>query len=177
MTTCINLGISACLLGQRVRYDGNHKLDPFLPTLFGQRFAFIPICPEMEAGLGVPREPMRLEGDPAHPRAVTLHTRRDLTAVLASHAEERLAALATANLGGLIVTSRSPSCGWGSVPVYGEQGQVGVGSGIFARAWGRCFPALPVVEVGQLHQAEIREWFFQHLLPGLSTHHSNSRCR
>ncbi|MEO5372561.1 MAG: DUF523 domain-containing protein, partial [Magnetococcus sp. DMHC-1] len=78
------LGVSACLLGQKVRYDGRHKFDPTLEQLLGRQCVFMPICPEVEVGLGTPREPMRLEGDPANPRAITLHSRRDLTDLLAA---------------------------------------------------------------------------------------------
>ena len=75
----IKLGVSACLLGQPVRYDGQHKLDPFLRDTLGAYVEYVPVCPEFEAGFGVPREAMRLEGDPASPRLVTVQTRVDHT--------------------------------------------------------------------------------------------------
>ncbi|MBF0137213.1 MAG: DUF523 domain-containing protein [Magnetococcus sp. DMHC-1] len=147
------LGVSACLLGQKVRYDGNHKQDPSLARLYGRDVTFIPICPEVEAGLGIPREPLRLEGDVAAPRAMTMYTRQDLTDLLTTHARKRLADLATLNLQGFVFMSRSPSCGLDSVPVLQEQGQVVLGRGIFAQACARCFPGLPMLEVGQKPQS------------------------
>ncbi len=74
----VRLGISRCLLGENVRYDGGHTLDRFLADTFGQYVEYIPVCPEVECGLGVPREPMRLEGDPDSPRLVTSHTKQDM---------------------------------------------------------------------------------------------------
>src|SRR5213080_2301917 len=78
-TAPLRLGISACLLGQAVRYDGGHKRDPFLAETLGRFVEWVPVCPEVELGLGVPREPIRLEGDPAAPRLVAAKSRRDLT--------------------------------------------------------------------------------------------------
>ncbi|MEJ2040706.1 MAG: DUF523 domain-containing protein, partial [Desulfosarcinaceae bacterium] len=74
MTEKINIGISSCLLGNKVRYDGGHKLDRYITDTLGQYMDFIPVCPEVECGLPVPREPMRLVGDPRNPRLVTVKT-------------------------------------------------------------------------------------------------------
>ena len=147
----IKIGISACLLGQPVRYDGGHKLDTFLRDTIGRFVEYVPVCPEAEAGFGVPREPVRLEGDSASPRMVTIETRRDMTAAMTSWADKRLDELASAGLRGFILKSRSPSCGIGTAPLFSEAGEAtGMASGIFAGLLMKRFPLLPVEEEGRL---------------------------
>src|SRR5262245_17803046 len=90
----LRLGIRACLLGQEVRYDGGHKRDPFLTDTLGRFVEWVPVCPEVELGLGIPRESIRLEGDPGAPRLVGIASRRDLTDRMQALAERRSAALA-----------------------------------------------------------------------------------
>ena len=75
----IKIGISSCLLGEKVRYDGGHKLDPFLRDTLGRYVEWMPVCPEVESGLPVPREAMHLIGDPGSPRLVTINSRIDRT--------------------------------------------------------------------------------------------------
>ena len=93
MTYTIKLGISACLLGERVRYDGGHSHDPFLTDTLGRLVEFVAVCPEVECDLGIPREPMRLVGDPASPRLVTIATGRDLTDRMMRFARKRVVEL------------------------------------------------------------------------------------
>lgn len=158
----IKIGISACLLGQAVRYDGGHRWDRYLTETLGRYFAWVPVCPEVEYGLGVPREAMRLEGDPERPRLVTVQTRFDHTEGMESWAEKRLADLAGERLSGFIFKSGSPSSGMTAVKVYNDRGvPVKKGVGIFARALMKRFPLLPVEEDGRLHHPGHRENFLE----------------
>lgn len=158
----IRLGISACLLGQEVRYDGGHKLDPFLRDTLGQFVAYVPVCPEVECGLEVPREAMRLVGDPENPRLVTIRSARDLTDRMLTYAAGRVRELEGEGLCGFIFKSKSPSSGMERVKVYPEEGKGAPslkGVGLFARAFKAHFPRLPVEEEGRLHDPVIRETF------------------
>ena len=158
----ITIGISACLAGQKVRYDGGHKRDSFLMETLGRFVRFMPVCPEFECGLGVPREAMRLEGDPARPRLVTIHTKLDQSERMERWAEKRVRELEKANLHGFIFKSRSPSSGMERVKVYSEAGDGSPqhkGVGLFARAFMDHFPLLPVEDEGRLHDPALRENF------------------
>ena len=158
----ILLGISACLIGQKVRYDGGHKHDSYIVETLGRYFEFIPVCPEAEAGLGIPREPMRLEGDPAQPRLVTIKTGRDMTDVVRDWAGPRLDELAKLDLYGFIFKSRSPSSGMERVPIHRDgMPPLRAGTGIFARAFMDRFPQLPTEEEGRLQDPGIRENFIE----------------
>lgn len=157
----IRLGISACLLGNKVRYDGGHKLDPFLADTLGRFVEYVPVCPEAECGLGIPREAMHLTGDPVTPRLVTVKTGIDHTDRMKTWATGRLDALAREKLCGFIFKSRSPSSGMERVKVYGDSGVTLNGVGIFARMFMDRFPLLPVEEEGRLHDPELRENFIE----------------
>jgi uncharacterized protein YbbK (DUF523 family) len=154
----IRLGVSACLLGERVRYDGGHKLDRYVRML-GRRFTLVPVCPEFELGLGAPREKMRLEGAPDQPRLVGLQSRADRTRRLRAWSKKRLAELADPKLAGFIFKSKSPSCGWRRTPVFGAEGAVRFGSGLFAAEFTRRFPLLPVLDEKLLSDARARKVF------------------
>lgn len=156
------IGISACLLGESVRYDGQHKLDVFLRDTLGKYVEFVPVCPEVECGLSVPREAMRLVGDPASPRLVTIHTGVDHTDRMLAWAERRVRQLESERLCGFIFKSRSPSSGLERVKVYdGSGGMTKTGVGLFARAFTAHFPRLPVEEEGRLHDPELCEHFIE----------------
>jgi uncharacterized protein YbgA (DUF1722 family)/uncharacterized protein YbbK (DUF523 family) len=158
----IRIGISSCLLGEKVRYDGGHKRDPFIVETLGQFFQWVPVCPEMELGLGTPRESLHLVGDLAAPRFVTVRSQRDHTAAMQQYAEERLAALATLGLHGYILKRGSPSCGMERVRVYSQTGTPPRhGRGLFAQALMQRFPLLPVEEEGRLHDMGLRENFIE----------------
>ena len=158
----LTLGISACLLGQNVRYDGNHTRDPYICDTLGRWVSFLPVCPEVECGLPVPREPMRLEGDVADPRLMTITTRKDITFLMKSWAEKRLDELAREPLSGFIFKSRSPSSGMMRVKVYNEKGvPEPKGAGIFARAFMERFPLVPVEDEGRLNDPVLRERFIE----------------
>jgi uncharacterized protein YbgA (DUF1722 family)/uncharacterized protein YbbK (DUF523 family) len=160
----IKIGISSCLLGNAVRYDGGHKLDRFLRDTLGQYVEYVPVCPEAECGLGIPREAMRLEGQADSPRLVTRQTRVDKTEVMVRWAQKRVAELEGENLCGFIFKSDSPSSGMERVKVYDEKGMPAkTGVGIFARIFMEHFPLLPVEEEGRLHDTQLRENFIERI--------------
>jgi len=159
------LGISACLLGQPTRYDGGDKLDAFLRDTLGRQFELVPICPEVEAGLGVPREPMRLEGEAQRPRLVTRQTRRDLTETMETWARRRVVELEKEHLAGFIFKARSPSCGMAGVELWvGSGAPRRIAIGLFARAFMEHCPQLPVEEDERLHDAALRAAFVEKAL-------------
>ena len=158
----IRLGISACLLGQEVRFDGGHKHDRFITETLGQYVDFVPVCPEVECGLSIPREAMRLVGEVDHPRLVTVRTRIDYTEQMQTWAERRVQELEGEDLNGFIFKSDSPSSGMERVKVYDDKGMpVKKGIGMFARAFMEHFPLLPVEEEGRLHDPKLRENFIE----------------
>ncbi len=160
----IKIGISTCLLGEKVRYDGGHKLDRFLTDTLGRYVTYVPVCPEVECGLGVPREAMRLVGDPASPRLVTTHTNRDMTERMLGWARKRVAELQAEDLYGFIFKGGSPSSGMERVRVYNDKGMPSLqGVGLFARVFMEQFPLLPVEEDGRLHDVALRENFIERL--------------
>ncbi|MYL83523.1 DUF1722 domain-containing protein [Desulfovibrio aerotolerans] len=164
MTEPIRVGVSACLLGQPVRYDGGHKCDRYVADTLGRYFEFVPVCPEVECGLGVPREAMRLVGDPDAPRLMTIKTGVDLTERMRSFAVARAQALAEENLCGFIFKSKSPSSGFTRVKVYNDKGAPAErGVGLFARAFLDRFPRLPVEDEGRLHDDKLRENFIERI--------------
>jgi uncharacterized protein YbgA (DUF1722 family)/uncharacterized protein YbbK (DUF523 family) len=156
----IRLGISTCLLGENVRYDGGHKLDRFLVETLGRYVQWVPVCPEVETGLTVPREAMRLVGDPDAPRLVTLKSGQDYTERMQTWARERLEQLAEARIHGFVFKRGSPSSGLYRVKVYTEDGMPSrSGTGIFPREVMKRFPLLPLEEEGRLHDMHLRESF------------------
>ena len=160
----IKIGISSCLLGNPVRYDGGHKLDHFLRDTLGQYVDYVPVCPEVECGMSVPREAMRLEGKPDAPRLMTRRTREDKTDMMMNWAKKRVAQLEAEDLCGFIFKSDSPSSGMERVKVYDDKGMPAkTGIGIFARVFMEKFPLLPVEEEGRLHDAAIRENFIERI--------------
>ncbi len=158
----IKLGISSCLLGENVRYDGGHKLDHYFTDTLGKYVEWAPVCPEVECGLPVPREAMRLVGKPEAPRLVTIRTRKDQTPGMEKWAAKRLKELEKDDLCGFIFKSKSPSSGLRGVKVYGDSGIPGKkGTGIFAAAFEKHFPIIPVEDDGRLHDPNLRENFIE----------------
>ncbi|OGW42703.1 MAG: hypothetical protein A2Y66_02910 [Nitrospirae bacterium RBG_13_41_22] len=161
----IKIGISTCLLGEKVRYDGGHKLDRYITDTLGHYFEWVPVCPEVEYGLPVPRESMHLIGDPASPRLVTVRTGIDHTEGMKKWAENKLRQLEKENLCGFIFRSRSPSSGIGGIKVYTSSGMPSNrGTGIFGGAFMRYFPLIPVIDDGRLHNPNLRENFIERVL-------------
>ncbi|MDY6836918.1 MAG: DUF523 and DUF1722 domain-containing protein [Thermodesulfobacteriota bacterium] len=164
MGSTIKLGISTCLLGEQVRYDGGHKLDRFLTDTLGRFVEYFPVCPEVECGFGIPRESLRLVGDPAAPRLVTSRSNEDHTERMLMWAHRRVGELESEDLCGFIFKSNSPSSGMERVRVYNEKGMpVKKGVGIFARAFMEHFPLVPVEEEGRLHDPKLRENFIERI--------------
>ena len=162
MTEKIKIGVSSCLLGNPVRYDGGHKHDRYITDILGQYFDFIPVCPEVECGLPVPRETMRLVGDPEKPRLLTTRTKVDLTGQMQKFCDRKVKDLETAELCGFIFKKDSPSSGLYRVKVYGESGPAQrTGRGFFAAAFADHFPLIPLEEEGRLHDAALRENFIE----------------
>jgi len=156
----IKVGISSCLLGQQVRYNGGHKLSTLCTRELGRFFEFVPTCPEAGAGLGIPRPPIRLVGDPAAPRAVRVENSSiDVTDALQDYSALRIPELQ--DLCGYIFIKNSPSCGLFRVKVYLDNGNphMDPGRGIFAAALTRAMPLLPVEEDGRLQDPVLRENF------------------
>ena len=158
----IKIGISTCLLGENVRYDGGHRLDRYITDTLGQYFEWVPVCPEVEYGLPVPREAMHLVGDPESPRLVTIRTGIDHTEGMLKWTEKKLRELGKAELCGFIFKSRSPSSGIGGVTIYSPSGMPGrKGAGIFGGAFMQHFPLVPVIDDGRLHDPSLRENFIE----------------
>jgi len=158
----VRIGISSCLLGHQVRYDGGHKLDRFFRDTLGKHVEYVHVCPEVECGLGVPRESMHLAGDPEDPRLVTTRTGVDLTDRMTRWALIKVKELESEDLSGFIFKTRSPSCGMEGVEVIQEKGQtVNRGVGLFARIFMAHFPQVPVEEDERLNDPELREGFIE----------------
>jgi uncharacterized protein YbbK (DUF523 family) len=154
------LGISACLLGQEVRYDGGHKRDSFLTEILGPYVEWVPVCPEVELGMGTPRPPIRLERRGGAIRLVMPSTGGDYTDAMRDYAERRVAELARLDLDGYIFKKDSPSCGLEAVKVYSAAGVPSPdGRGLFAEVLMGRLPDLPVEEEGRLEDPRLRESF------------------
>ncbi|OGQ94362.1 MAG: hypothetical protein A2284_06615 [Deltaproteobacteria bacterium RIFOXYA12_FULL_61_11] len=155
--------VSACLLGEEVRYDGKHTYDAFLVEQLGRHVVWEGICPERDSGMPIPRPPMRLIGEAAAPRLIS-RTGADLTEQMQRFIERKLAALEAIELCGYVCKSNSPSSGMTQVHIYDEQGRAaGTGSGLFTAAFLRRFPLIPVEEEGRLRDARLREAFIERL--------------
>ena len=158
----ILIGVSSCLLGNKVSFDGGHKHDRYITGTLGNYFDFVPVCPEVECGLSIPRESMRLVGDPESPRLVTNKTAMDHTDRMNEWSNNRVAQLATMDLCGFIFKSKSPSSGMERVKVYDKNNvPKAIGVGLFARVFKETFPLLPVEEEGRLHDMVLRENFIE----------------
>ncbi len=149
----LKIGVSSCLLGESVRYDGGHKYNQTVIDLFdlGDRFEAVPVCPEMEMGMGVPREPVKIEAN----RLLGVESGKDWTEAMHSFHSEKLKELTQLN--GFIFKSRSPSCGIQAAPIHA--GTAEKTSGLFARAFMKHFPHIPVVDEEQLQDKQARENF------------------
>ena len=158
----IKVGVSSCLLGNKVRYDGGHKHDRYITDILGSYFDFVAVCPEVECGLSIPRETMHLAGDLEKPRLVTTRTGIDHTQRMLDFCSRRVKELEKENLCGFIFKKDSPSSGLYRVKVFGKSGQSEKkGRGLFAGALVNNFPLLPVEEEGRLHDAPLRENFIE----------------
>ncbi len=160
--SAVRIGVSTCLLGEKVRFDGGHKRDPFLNDAFAHFVDWVPVCPEVEAGFGTPREAMRLVRVDDDVRLVTVRTKVDVTAQLARAVDHRIPSLVKLDLDGYVLKKDSPSCGLFRVKVYAESGHnERNGRGLFATALVEALPLLPVEEEGRLGDPRLRENFIE----------------
>jgi uncharacterized protein YbbK (DUF523 family) len=161
----IRLGISACLLGDEVRYDGGHKRDPFLTTVLGPLVEWVKVCPEVEVGMGTPREPIRLVDDHGVIRLLTVTTGIDHTASMTAYSAKKMTALAAEDLCGFILKAESPSCGPAGVKVHPDAVPlVKTGIGLFAQALLARFPDLPIEDEQGLAEPQRREQFLARVI-------------
>ncbi len=158
----IRLGVSSCLLGETVRFDTGHKHDRYVTDVLGAHFDFVSVCPEVESGMGVPREPVRLVRTNDDIRMLGVKSERDHTALMRRFAKRRVAALSGAGIHGYILKKGSPSCGMERVRTYTEAGMPAPSDrGIFAAALMEAMPLLPIEEEGRLVDAVLRESFIE----------------
>jgi uncharacterized protein YbgA (DUF1722 family)/uncharacterized protein YbbK (DUF523 family) len=158
----IRIGISACLLGEKVRYDGGHKHDRFLTDTLGRFFQWVPVCPEIEVGMGTPREPIHLVQLHGEIRLAGVRSATDHTNAMREYAGQRVGQLAGENLSGYILKKDSPSCGLERVRVHHGNGRVvRSGRGLFATALAGRFPNLPIEEEGRLCDPRLRDNWIQ----------------
>ena len=158
----IKIGVSSCLLGHKVRYNGGHSHDRYITQVLGPFLAYLPVCPEVECGMPTPREAVCLEGRPDNPRLVTRKTREDKTPQMQTWIKTRIRELTRENLCGFVFKGKSPSSGLYRIGVYGEDGKVRKnGTGLFAKAFTEAFPRIPVEEAGRLRDPKLRENFIE----------------
>ncbi len=165
MSREIKIGISSCLLGNNVRYDGGNKLDQNVIDTLGGIVTWVPICPEVESGLPVPREAMQLVADGPRTRLITVETKQDRTDVLTGWIEKKLKRLDREGVRGFVFKARSPSCGVHDAPFFSPAGgAIGSGPGLFAKAVIGYFPALPIEDEERLRDPALREGFLARIL-------------
>lgn len=159
----ISIGVSACLLGEKVRFDGGHKRDSFLTGTLARFVTFVPVCPEFDLGLGAPRESMRLVAGPdGAPRLLAPRSGLDHTRAMERYAKRKLDEIEALDLSGFVLKKDSPTCGLERVRVYSEAGMPSRnGRGLFAAALVERFPLLPVEEEGRLSDLKLRENFLE----------------
>ncbi len=159
----IRIGVSACLLGQPVRFDGGHKRNAFLVSQLAAFVEFVPVCPEVEAGMDTPRPTLRLQRERGSVRMVEVRSGRDHTRRMERFASRRVRALRQLDLCGYVLKKDSPSCGMERVKVYPDGGGAArrEGVGLFAEALLRAQPLLPVEEEGRLSDPALRENFIE----------------
>jgi len=188
----IKVGVSSCLLGEKVRWDGDHKRDETVKKLLGKFFEWVPTCPEVEIGMGIPREAVQLTGHPKSPRMVGTATGTDWTQRMTRYANRRSRELTKMIVCGYIFKSKSPSCGMTRIPVTGNSRKIKrYGRGLFAKSFMQQCALVPVEDEGRLHDARVRENFITrvfayhrlaHLLKGrlsrkaLVEFHNAHRC-
>jgi uncharacterized protein YbgA (DUF1722 family)/uncharacterized protein YbbK (DUF523 family) len=154
----VRIGISSCLLGRPVRWDGGHKRDVFLTEQLGPFVEWVPVCPEVEIGMGVPRETIRLLERDGEQRLVAERSGTDWTERMRGWSRRRARQLEALDLCGYVLKKDSPSCGMERVRVWNPEGMPEKrGRGVFAQALLAAVPALPVEEEGRLTDPRLRE--------------------
>ena len=160
------IGVSSCLLGNLVRYDGRLKLEPRLKEIFGENVEWLPICPEVELGLSTPREKIILLYDVEAPSLQTLETQQDLTQQMQNWIDAKILYLQKEPLKGFIFKSKSPSCGIQNVEFFSsrEAAPQRIGTGLFAKAFLTAFPHLPYLQECDLDDPELVKSFIDRVL-------------
>lgn len=169
------IGISTCLLGENVRHDGGHKLDRYLRDTLGRYVEFVPVCPEADSGMSIPREAMCLVDIDGNVRLMTQKTCKDMTDKVTHWMGKKLIDLEQVPLCGFIFKSESPSSGLFGVKIYNGDDSTEKGKGIFARGFINAFPYLPVEEDGRLHDAKLRDNFIERIFVMYRWHLLNSK--
>ena len=160
--TEMRLGVSACLMGDEVRYDGGHRRDRYVMEVLGKYFTLVKVCPEVGVGMSTPRETVRLEGSADAPRMIASETGSDWTVRMNRWSRTRVRELKGEDLCGFVFKKNSPSCGVFGVKVYDDKGRPGEsGSGLFALEFRRKNPLAPVEEEGRLEDLVLRENFLE----------------
>lgn len=160
----IRVGVSSCLLGRKVRFDAGHKHDRYLTDELGRWLELVPVCPEAEVGMGIPRESVHLTGDAAAPRMVGSRSGEDWTERMRRWSRSRVKELGGEDLCGFVFKKDSPSCGAWRVKVRNPGGiPERNGRGLFADAFALANPLLPLEEEGRLHDAKLRENFIERI--------------
>jgi len=158
----VRLGVSSCLLGHEVRYDGGHKWDQYLVEVLGPRVEWVAVCPEAEIGLGIPRPPIQLEGRANAPQLIMPSTGDDLTEAMKAFALKQVTELRLLGIAGFVFKGRSPSCGMEGVKVFEPGGRVTTsGIGAFARILMDQWPELPVVDEVGLGDPDTRTGYLE----------------
>jgi uncharacterized protein YbbK (DUF523 family) len=161
----IRIGISRCLLGEEVRYDGGHKRDSYIVDVLGKDFEWVPVCPEVEIGLGTPRESIQLVQTLMGIRLRGIESKNDVTEMMHGYAEKKNLELEKAAIHGFIFKKGSPSCGIKTVEICDESGAtISQGNGMFADLLMKCFPSLPIVDEEGLRDLVVREEFLRRVL-------------
>lgn len=156
----VRIGVSSCLLGEKVRYNGDHKKNKYVCEVLGKHFEWIPICPEVEAGMGIPREPVKLFGTKEDARINGEKTGTDWTRRMTKTAEKQIRKMQQLDVRGFVLKKNSPSCGTGGIPVYKKNGEIAdYGPGLFVQLLLNRLPDIPVVEENQLQNKKNRENF------------------
>mgnify|MGYP001544490237 CR=1 FL=1 len=171
------IGISTCLLGECVRYDGGHKLNRYLRDTLGQFVEFVPVCPEVECGMTTPREAMRLVNIDGDIRLMTQKSNIDMTPQMNTWMTSTLDKLQNLPLCGFIFKSKSPSSGLFRVKVYKNGNPVSFSKGIFAKGFTERFPLLPVEEEGRLNDSKLRENFIERVFAMHKWHELNKKAK
>ena len=171
MPRTIRIGVSSCLVGENVRYDGGNRLNSFVSDTLGHRFELISVCPESELGMGVPRETVDLEGNVNAPSMIGTHSRKDWTQLMNKWARQRIEGLAELNLCGFVFKKGSPSCGVRKVPVIQENREPLLeGKGLFAMAFMQAYPEIPVEDELNLEDPTVQQDFLNRV-----THYAQTK--
>jgi uncharacterized protein YbgA (DUF1722 family)/uncharacterized protein YbbK (DUF523 family) len=161
--TPLRIGISSCLLGDEVRFDGGHKRNQFLTDVLAPYVEWVRVCPEVEVGMGVPRETLRLVRVNGDTRMMTTRTGVDYTDKMRAYAERRTKALASMGLRGYVLKKDSPSCGMERVKVFDGGMPARSGVGTYAEVLKARLPTLPIEEEGRLADPVLRENFIERI--------------